>query len=526
MKKLINRSSKFLVMSFLAWGVLGCSDFLDLKPLDVRVEDNFYRTESDATEALTSVYDVLQWNTVQGFHPTPMLLDIASDDAFAGGGSRSDAPNIIEIDQDNIRPTNVEIEGLWKKHFIGIARANLILARIDGIEASENFKKSVIAQTKFLRAHFYLDLVRFYGNVPLILEPQNNPNEYCQPQVAPKLVYDQIARDLEEAIVDLPAQTIQASQGRATRWAAKALLARAYLFYKGVYGQEMQTGSVTVDAPRALNHLKDVINNSGHDLVANYGEIFRRTGEFNRESVWEISYSDLNPWFDWGYIQGGEGNIQAQMQGARISNPAAEDYLAGWSFAPVTHDLYTAFEEGDPRREATIIVETEYKEGFDKGYQHTGYFSKKYSTSKDYAPAAGQPELNWGNNYRSIRFSDVLLMAAELDLMTGGGTDAANFLNRVRARVGLPAKVATMDNIFQERRVELALEGHRYWDLMRRGVSTAATRINASNTLGPLYTGDEVDFANRFNPARLGFFPIPQSDMDLCAGTLKQNAGY
>ncbi len=513
-----------MLAAILVCGSTGCEDFLDLQPKDTRTEDNFFRTEADAREALISVYDVLQWNTVIGFHPTPMLLDIASDDAFAGGGSRTDAPNIIEVDNHNILTTNPEIQGLWKKHFFGISRANLLLSKMEGIEASKASKARIIAEAKFLRAQFYLDLVRFFGNVPLVLEPLVSASEFNQPQATPKAVYDQIAKDLEEAIPDLPEATLAASQGHATKWAAKALLAKAFLFYNGVYGQNLQAGDVTVDANRALQHLQDVINQSGHGLVPNYADIFTPEGEFSVESVWEIAYSDENPWFDWGFIHGGEGNIQPQMQGPRLQDPAAEQYLSGWSFAPATQSLFEAFEANDPRKDATLLTVSELNGGLDRGYQHTGYFSQKYTTSKAYAPSAGQTELNWGNNYRAIRFADVLLMAAELGLTAGGGTPQV-WLDMVRDRVDLPTKPATLENIYQERRVELALEGQRYWDLLRRGMNVADQAISTTQR-GPLYSGDPVDYNITFNPARNGFFPIPQSELDLSAGVLNQNDGY
>ncbi|WP_190300257.1 RagB/SusD family nutrient uptake outer membrane protein [Rufibacter hautae] len=527
MKNIVKKTSTLLLAGFLMGAATGCDDFLDLNPKDTRTEDNFYKTQADATEALIGVYDVLQWNTVNGFHPTPMVLDILSDDAYSAGQPSSE-PNLLQMDRHQILTTNGEVAGLWRKHFIGISRANTLLSRIQGIDAPDDFKKRAIAEAKFLRAHFYLDLVRLFENVPLILAPQS-PSEYNQPQATPKAVYDQIALDLMEAMPDLPASDLRASMGRATRWAAKGLLAKTYLFYKGVYGQDLQAGTTAITAPVALQHLNDIITSSGHTLLPNYADNFKRANEFSVEAVWEISYSDENPWWDWGYVQGGEGNMQPQQQGPRIKNTAIENYLAGWSTGIPTQELYDAFEANDPRRDATILAETELVGGKDNlniGYQHTGYFSQKYTTAKEYAPSAGQLELNWGNNYRAIRFSDVLLMASELMVMTGTG-DAKAPLTRVRARVGLAPVDATLDNIYRERRVELALEGHRYWDLLRRGTAAAAAAITVNRTTLPAnYEGNLGDFNLQFNSARRGFLPIPQSELDLSAGVLKPNPGY
>ncbi|WP_205503744.1 RagB/SusD family nutrient uptake outer membrane protein [Rufibacter psychrotolerans] len=527
MKNIAKKTSTLLLAALFLGASTSCNDFLDLDPKDTRTEDNFYRTQADATEALIGVYDVLQWNTLSGFHPTPMVLDILSDDSYSGGQPSSE-PNLLQMDRHQMLTTNGEIYGLWRRNYIGIARANTLLHRMQNIDAPEDFKKRTIAEAKFLRAHFYLDLVRFFENIPLHLEPLA-PSDYNQPQASPKAVYDQIALDLTEAMPDLPASDLRASMGRATRWSAKALLAKTYLFHKGVYNQDLQAGGTAVTAQVALQHLNDIITSSGHDLLPNYADNFTRANEFSIESVWEISYSDDNPWWDWGYVQGGEGNMQPQQQGPRIKNTATENYLAGWSTATPTQELYNAFEANDPRRDATILAETELAGGKDNlniGYQHTGYFSQKYTTSKEYAPSGGQLELNWGNNYRAIRFSDVLLMASELMLMTGTG-DAQAPLTRVRARVGLGPVPATLDNIFRERRVELALEGHRYWDLLRQGTAAASAAITVNKTTLPEnYEGSLTDFNLQFNTARRGFLPIPQSEIDLSAGVLKPNAGY
>src|SRR5690606_11888260 len=197
MKNITQHSIKLVLIGALSFGLTGCKDFLDLKPLDNRVEQNFFKTESDDNEALTYVYDVLQWHTNAGgggFSPDPLLSDIASDDSFAGGGSRSDAPEMIHIDQHKISPTNSLIRTYWSNHYNGIYRANLLISKLPGINASDDFKKKVLAEAKFLRAFFYLDLVRFFENIPLILAPQN-PSEYCQPQATPKQTFTQIVTD-------------------------------------------------------------------------------------------------------------------------------------------------------------------------------------------------------------------------------------------------------------------------------------------------------------------------------------------
>lgn len=517
MKTFINK----ILVAALAITAVGCDDFLDKQPLDQRVESNFYKTEKDAMEALVAIYDVLQWHTVQGYHPTDMLMDVASDDAYAGGGSSTDAPNIVEIDRTTTRTNNGEVQGLWRKYYIGIFRANIFLEKIEGIEASEAFKTRTIAEAKFLRAYFYLDLVRLFENVPLVLATLNPTDVVPQAPVAD--VYNQLAKDLAEAIPALPAERLK--DGRISKWAAEALLVRAYLFYSGVYGSDLQAGDQTIDRVKALELSEDIITNSGHSLLTNFADNFTKANEFSEESVFEISYSDLRIWYDWGFIQGGEGNIGVQMRGPRVDDPGNELYERGWSFCPATQSLVDAFEVTDPRKDATLLNVADLTGTYTTGYQHTGYFNKKYTTTKEYK-GEGQPEHNWGNNYRAIRYADVLLMAAELHALGGNIGAAQPYLDEVRDRVDLTPVTASLDNIYQERRVELALEGHRFWDLLRRGIAVAENTISFSGALPPTYEGDAVDFAITFNITRKGFLPIPQNEIDVVNGALDQNDGY
>jgi hypothetical protein len=268
-----------------------------------------------------------------------------------------------------------------------------------------------------------------------------------------------------------------------------------------------------------LNQLEDLIANSGHDLFEDYSLNFSLAGEFGVESVFEISYGDSPPWWDWGYIRGGNGNLAAQMQGPRVTG--SQNWDRGWSFAPVSHKLFL-FLEDDPRRPYTILLEEELDGSLVKGYQHTGYFSRKYTSDAEHWGADGQFELNRTANHRVIRFSDVLLMAAELD-----SPNKQDYLDRVRARVGLDPVPATLENIFRERRLELSLEGIRYYDVLRRGLAYATQEFTYSGITGPNYeSDDQIIYDATFNAATKGFLPIPQTEIDLSGGAFVQNDGY
>lgn len=498
-----------------------CSDdFLDLKPLDQEVTSTFYKTEDQAMQALVSIYDVLGYDETPGISWAPFVTvsDMLSDDAFAGGADANDGMEEDQLNTFNIPTNNVLVHAIWVKNYTGIYRANLLLEKIGGVESSDEFKARLTAEAKFMRAFFYFEQVSYFENIPLLTATIKGPSEYNQPQAEPSAVYNQIALDLVESMDGLPESVSPAEAGRITKWAAQGLLARVYLFYNGVYGQELMAGNQTIDRTAVLNYLEDLITNSGHDLFENYEDNFKLAGEFGIESVFEISYGDTPPWWDWGYVRGGEGNLAAQMQGPRVSN--SNNWNRGWSFATVSQKLVDDLKD-DPRYEWTVLEEGELDGTLEKAYQHTGYFSQKYSSDAEHWGSNGQFELNRTVNRRVIRFSDVLLMAAEL-----GSPNAQEYLDRVRDRVDLGSIPATPENIYKERRLELSLEGLRYFDLLRKGVSYANQELTVVGQRGPLYVGDQVIFDVTFNPVTRGFLPIPQTEVDLSAGTFVQNQGY
>ncbi|WP_258104080.1 RagB/SusD family nutrient uptake outer membrane protein [Marinoscillum sp. MHG1-6] len=511
----------YIIAALAGMLISGCSeDFLDTQPLDNEVSSNFYQTEEDAMEALVAVYDALGYQSTPGvsWAPFQAVSDMLSDDEFAGGSDANDGKFQDELNNFNISTSNPVVRSLWMKNYVGIYRANLLLEKIGGIDASDEFKARVIAECKFMRAYFYFELVRFFENIPLMTSTIKGPSGYVQEQAEPADVYNQIALDLVEAAEDLPGVIPATEKGRISKWAAQSLLGRVYLFYNGVYGADLIAGDVTINAQAAADYLDDVIDNSGHDLMADYGDIFHLSGEFGIESVFEISYGDDATWWDWGYVRGGEGNLAAQQQGPRVTN--SNNWDRGWSFGTVSEKL-AADMTGDPRFQHTILTEGELDGDLAYGYQHTGYFNKKYSSDAEHQSAGGQFELNRTCNYRVIRFSDVLLMAAEL-----GSPNAQDHLDRVRARVGLGSVPVNLDNIYNERRMELALEGIRYFDVIRRGMSYADAQLSSSGVRGTNYVGDQQIFDVSFNSSTNGFLPIPQEEMDIISGTFTQNTGY
>lgn len=512
-------------------GVVSCNDdFLDLEPLTDRVEDNFYKTEDDAFEALVSAYDVLQWQSSNGYHPWDLVSNIMSDDAFGGGSGPGDRPGLNRMGKLSNYTTDEELLGLWKDRYSGIYRANILLEKIDGIAFSdEAVKQRYIAEARFLRGYFYFELVQFFGHVPLILHTLTS-SDYSQTQSAPADVYNQIVSDLYFAYQNLPVAIGGNETGRASKWAAGALLARVYLFHKG-YGKGVLgiTSDLTVDGTALTEAnieqiVDEIILTSGHSLAPSYADLWGIQHENNVESIFEIQHTDKGDWGDWGWRNGTEGNWTVIMSGLRDVND--DVYDSGWGFEPASQSLANEFEPGDPRFSVSILDAA--AEGIiykpQNCYQHTGYAFKKYYPLKANKPTSN-PDLNWGNNRVVIRYADVLLMGAELYLDNDLGK-AQTYYSDVRKRAfgadhvapTLTNDAAGLDLIYHERRVEFAGEGLRYWDLLRRGLTYAQQKIDATSGSSPY---DEI-----FRPATLGLLPIPQSEINVSNNSLVQNDGY
>jgi starch-binding outer membrane protein, SusD/RagB family len=510
--------------------ILSCEDFLDRPPLSDRLETNFYKTENDAMQALVSAYDPLGWDAMNGNHPFETISDILSDDAYAGGANANDIPYTVKMDIFEADPSTLELKGMWDRGYFGIYRCNLFLEKMDGITfETEGLKDRLTAECYFLRAYYYFDLVRLFGNIPLILRTLK-PSENNQPQAAPEEVFNQIATDLENAMDVLPLEVSDAEKGRATRYAAEAELVKAYLFYSGYYSDKpdiVTEHGTTINLQTTAPMVDDIIQNGPYDLESNYADLFLVSNENNIESVFEIQYGDYQGG-DWGWRIGCEGNQAVILYGIRdVSDNSI--YAPGWSFATVTQEVIDLFEPGDSRLAASVIfADSLDAQGitYVEGFQHTGYYNKKFTALKEYNATVGDRELLYPNNYPVIRFADVLLMGAELHLLSGDVAQAQEYYDRVRLRAFgeshippvLSADEAGLELIFKERHLEFTGEGHRYWDVLRRGIEYANTELSDEISAYPFYI--------KFNPETRGLLPIPQQERQLSNYSLDQNPGY
>jgi starch-binding outer membrane protein, SusD/RagB family len=472
LKKMKRRYIKYFVALFTGAAMLAaCSqDFLEVKPKGTDLEDNYYRNADEAFNGLVAIYDVVGW--LSGAYITKFgTANVASDDLYAGGGHATDINEYQVMNKYTLTPETGPQEPLWAGGFSGVFRSNVLISKLPGVPMDENLKARYMAEARFLRAYFYFDLVRFFRNVPLFKEPLSAGVMYEVTQEDPNAVLNFIEEELVAAIEHLPANVDVARWGgRATKPAAKALLGKVYL-WRNKYAE-------------AAAQLKDVngtpggTSQYGNKLLANYADLWVFTNKHNAESIFERNHTGSSAWGDWGCIGCSEGNFMNILAGPRNYEALSADapkYVSGWSFFTVTEKLFDAM-EGDPRRDHTIAnlkkLVAEGKAKYNPHHDDTGYFLKKILPQDHDRPTGGGAEAgNFAQNIYEIRLADTYLLEAEA--LVRGNQDpnrAKDLVNAVRARVGLaPLSTVTFDNIIHERRMELAGEGHRWFDLIRWG---------------------------------------------------------
>jgi tetratricopeptide (TPR) repeat protein len=483
----------------------GCKKFLEQEVPGAFPEMDFYKTDVDATQAVYGVYDMMQAHYNNNWASMYMIKTLLSDESNAGGSDAGDQPGYQTLDNFNFDATNDKVRDAWRMSYFTIYRANKVINRVD---ASTPLRQRLIAEAKVLRAYNYFELVSLWGDVPLVLNDVP-PAQYTSTGRATKAsVYAQIEKDLNEAIAVLPMKSAYstADKFRVSKGTAQALLGKA-LLYQQKYAE-------------AATQLEAVITSNQYSLAPSIGAAFSRNFEFGQESVFEISYTNQRA-YDWGNFPWGgapESNIHIQLMGPRAdyyTKAPSDSLMGGWGFILPKQKLWDAYmNAGDVnRRRQTIMSATELIAAGGNwsnpaAYDYEGYFQRKYGS---FASQTGGPitELNYGTNWRHIRYADVLLMAAEAYNKSGNDPKARGYVNDVRARSGL-APIATsgtalFNDIVKERQLELAFEGVRFTDLVRWGMATAEL-----GTLG--YT------------AKHSLLPIP--DYDIRTAGLTQNPGY
>jgi starch-binding outer membrane protein, SusD/RagB family len=425
-----------------------------------------------------------------------MIGDIVSDDAEKGGEGPTDAPDLQLLRDFKADARSFYLGGQWHVPYETILMANRAIDSLPGVAMDASLMTRQTAEAKFLRAWSCFILVKSFGDVPLALHAYS-ARDYCGTRTPKAYVWTQIEQDLMQAVAGLPKKSEYsgADIGRTSKGAAQALLVKAY-----IYQNKFSHAKALADT---------IILSKEYALEPNFADNFLLSHENGVESVFEIQYF-TDTAGTWSNDFGGQ-NISI-YQGSRDA-----EYFRGWGFDCPTQSLAAEFEPGDVRKKATIIAVgdilywgTPMEQTLTSFSSPTGMNARKYLLEYcgDKLPSMANAPANW----RAIRYAEVLLFAAEASNEIGNVSDAAVYLNMVRARAGLPAAVAAdkdgMRNaIYHERRVELALEGHRFWDVVRQG------------------RGGAVFGSMGFQTGINEIFPVPQSARDSC-GSLSQNPGY
>jgi hypothetical protein len=572
----------YLLSLVAALSFTSCDDFLDSENYTGKDSGNYPKTEEDVSQMVSSVYKAAFYQQWQGDYGNSAekyfaYANLASDDMFGGGGKNdmsTQAMDHLLYTSDN------NMEGYWSACYAAIARANAALAAIDNVE-DEELRNQTKGELLFLRAFTYFDLAKCFGNIPMldhspesVAEAQSSPD-----QVEPETVFKKVAADLYEATQIMPSYPYdgwsKVAFGKATRWAAEALLARAYLYYTGFFNKdsmpmdEVEGYSATeVTKDYVVECLNDVINNSGFGLLNDYrslwcysnpktaadydyvSDLAETWSEDNKEAIFSVNFAFRGEWDSQLHMT----NQWALFFGLRTDDPGSDTryykdnatsvypFGGGWGCGPVASNLVDDWKKAEPndmRREASILT---FPSGWDygtmdSGMEVSGYHNKKigfvrsgggtyYSFNVELYGSGDQVGHFQASSCQPlvlIRFADVLLMHSEL-------TQTADGINKVRARAGLGSVSYSLTALQNERRWELAFEGLRWDDIRRWHI---APECLAKQVGQPIYNcgtktvmNDQGDgYAARYN-ATNGYYRIPGMEVTLAAGTLQQNQGW
>ncbi|SEW46408.1 Starch-binding associating with outer membrane [Chitinophaga sp. YR573] len=446
--------------------------------------DNFYKNADDAKAAVNSVYDAMKGANMYD-QVMWVLQDQATDDAEWGGGRSTANQAKNDLDKYTFTPATSTFQSVWSAAYQGINRANTVLARVPAVPMDTALKSRLLAEAKFMRGFYYFTLVRLFGGVPLILQETTSLNDLAVARATADEVYTQIIADFSAAEIVLPLTYTGADAGRATRGAAKAFLAKVYL--------------TRADWPAAAVKSKEVMDLGFYGLWDNFADAFALPNKNGKEAVFEVQA-----------VGGGLGE-GSYMQGYMRPNFDRVNGIAGFGDDPVTANLYNTYRAQDKRRDVTI-----------KLYTPTGTPPAPASVTfpayvHKYLDPSATANGEGSNNFPIIRYADVLLMYAEaLNEQAAGNVNAYDAVNSIRKRAGLEDFPVTLsqdqfrDSVLLERRLELAFEGHRWYDLVRtKRLISAMQAQNSSITVAE----------------RNYLYPIPQTERDVNKN-LTQNPLY
>lgn len=515
---------------------VSCNDWLtEDNPGSTKLED-FYTSGEACVQNINGCYTPLAWEYNNTYFSEWMIGDIASDDALKGGQNVADGKDTYDIDNFKTNANNTVVLDYYRAKYQGIIRCNLALREVEEYEIDETLpeelKNRLLGEAYFLRAFYYFQLVRVFGGVPLVDFVIDSSDQWQQPRATEGEVYEHIISDLQLAEQLLWDKNKYADEdaGRATRGAAQALLLKVNLYNKN-YDEAYKWGKKFMDEQYATGQ---------YTLFGDYAQNFTLAGENGSESVFEIQYM-ADPTSDYGQGNGfTRGTFTTILTRPRMSALGGN---AGWGWNHPTQNLYDEFEAGDPRREMTVgVPDAEAQSEIEVNYLGSPYYNIKTS----YYEGGTFPSLDHASrsplNYRLIRLSDVMLLYAEAALESGKDLNAAKtMLEAVRARARAQATDANALPVFpnylgfadnteslraairHERRVELGMEGHRWFDLVRWGI-VAEVMDKDTGSYGSKESAEARAEMASFVKGKNELFPIPAEEIAL--NPMAQNPGY
>ena len=483
----MKRNKIILFSALFVIALSACTDDLNVLPQDKISKDDFLSNQKYASEVVNAAYNQMLNFEMYSFAWIG-LTSITSDDADKGSSSGDAGTDKDKLDNLAFDPTLRSFNDIWKQRYAGIYRCNEGIFYLGEVTLDENLKKQYIGELKFLRAMFYFDLVRCFGGVPIIADKIDFKNEdlvnkTVYTRKTKEETYTQIENDLKDAILSLPSEYGNADIGRATKGAAQGLLSKVYLY------QEKWNDAFAMSG--------NVIHSGLYALLSDYADVWREVGENGSESLFEIQATlgkGVNGYTD---VQSGRGS---------------PDH--GWGFNTPTVNLVNAYEEGDKRKEGTIMFTGQVLwDGFQtptSGWTNPRYNYKAYQsrTKESWNDNKGET----AKNVRLLKYSDLLLIRAESAVHIGEIDSALVQINAIRHRAGLDSihNTLTLDQVYKERRLEMAMEHDRWFDIVRTGkASTAMSAVGQVFVIG-----------------KHELFPIPEEQITLSKGLLKQNPNY
>lgn len=480
---------KFKIVSLLIFSLVfsSCEDDLNVAPNDALTEIDFLNNPDNAIQLVNGVYNKQLDYNMYAFSWIG-ITSIVSDDADKGSTPNDSGTDKGKLDNLTFTSSDISFNDVWEGRYAGIYRANNALFYLEQLAIEENLKKRLIGEVKFLRALFYFDLVRCFGGVPLVtskidINDVETINSVVFNRKSKAETYTVIETDLLDAIEKLPLKGQYASNdlGRASKGAAQALLAKAYL-----YQERWQ---------EAFDMSGNVMSSSQYDLLDDYAHVWREVGENQSESIYEVQATLTNGLRDYTNVQGPRGTPDL-----------------GWGFNTPSLTLVNSYEVGDVRMNAAVMfVPSVLWDGLvgPSTWNNPRYNYKAYQSS--IAESWNGDRGVTAKNLRILKYSDILLIRAEAAFHLGLTSEAVDRINDLRDRVGLPLVISvTLESILKERRAEMAMEHDRWFDIVRTGTAQAAMAADGKTFIVGTHE----------------LFPIPANQIILSSGLLTQNPGY